>query len=140
MTIAWHVDDAITSHEDKKVLDKLGIQMKTDFGEMAITTGTEHSFLGMNVKIDKNQKTVKIEMKDQISKLIEEFEKNSGESVKSNVTTPSTYNLFKVDIASVELEKKHSENFQSTTASLLYIMKRARPDIETGVSFQMRIV
>ena len=30
--------------------------MKTDFGEMDITTGTEHSFLGMNVKIDESQK------------------------------------------------------------------------------------
>ena len=79
-------------------------------------------------------------MKDQIRKLIDKFEEDSGESVKSHVTTPSTHNLFKVDIESVELDKKRSEIFHSTTVSLLYIMKRARPDIETRVSFLMRRV
>ena len=54
--------------------------------------------------------------------------------------TPATHNLFKVDISSVGLEKQKSEICNFTTASLLYIMKRARPDIETGVSFLMQRV
>ena len=33
-----------------------------------------------------------------------------------------------------------SEIFHSTTAKLLYVMKRARPDIETAISFLMRRV
>ena len=94
----------------------------------------------MNLKIDKDKKTVKIDMKEQISKLIDKFEEDSGESVKISVTTPATHNLFKVDIEGIELGKKQSENFHSTTASLLYIMKRARPDIETAISFLMRRV
>ena len=88
----------------------------------------------------KVKKTFKIEMKDQIRKLIEKFEHDSGESVQNSVSTPSAHNLFKVDIMSIELDRKYSEIFHSTTASLLYIMKRARPDIETGVSFLMRRV
>ena len=131
-TIAWHVDDAIASHVDKRVLQELENQMKADFGEMDILEGSEHSVLGMNVIIDKSQKTVKIEMKDQMRKLIEKFEHDSGESVQTSVSTPSAHNLFK--------DRKYSEIFHSTMASLLYIMKRARPDIETGVSFLMRRV
>jgi len=39
-----------------------------------------------------------------------------------------------------ELDKNKSEGFHSTTAKLLYIMQRARPDIETSVSFLMKRV
>ena len=47
--------------------------MQADFGEIYITTGTEHSFLGMNIKINEEKKTIKIEMKDQITKLIKKL-------------------------------------------------------------------
>ena len=69
-TIAWHVDDAIASHVEQKVLDELGVQMKAGFGNMDIVSGTEHSFLGINIKINEEKKTINIEMKDQITNLI----------------------------------------------------------------------
>ena len=86
------------------------------------------------------KKTVEIDMKDQIKQVIEKFEIETGEKVDSEVTTPATHNLFKVDLSSIELEKKKSDLFHSCTASLLFIMKRARPDIETSISFLMRRV
>ena len=79
-------------------------------------------------------------MKDQIKKLIDKFEEDSGEDVKKTVSTPATHNLFKVNITTEELDTKQSEIFHSTTATLLYIMKQARPDIETSVSYLMRRV
>jgi len=97
--------------------------MQKDFGKMDITTGMKHSFLGMNINIDEEKKTVEIEMKDQINKLIDKFEEDSGENVKKAVSTPATHNLFKVNITTEELEMKHSNIFHSTTASLLYVMK-----------------
>jgi len=39
-----------------------------------------------------------------------------------------------------ELDKEESEVFHSATAKLLYIMQRARPDIETVVTFLMKRV
>ena len=33
-TVAWHVDDVIATHVEQKVLDELGEQMKTDYGDM----------------------------------------------------------------------------------------------------------
>ena len=38
---------------------------------------------------------------------------------------------------SKELDEARSEIFHSVTAKLLFIMKRARPDIETAVSYLM---
>ena len=39
-----------------------------------------------------------------------------------------------------QLNEEKSEIFHSLTAKLLYIMKRARPDIETAISFLSRQV
>ena len=72
-TIAWHVDDAIASHVEQEVLNKLGVQMQADFGETDITSGTEHSFLGMNIKINEDKKTIKIEMKSPNYKVDQEI-------------------------------------------------------------------
>ena len=52
----------------------------------------------MNIKINEDKKTIKIEMKDQITKLIKKFEEDSGESIMSSVTKLETHNLFKVDM------------------------------------------
>ena len=54
--------------------------------------------------------------------------------------TPATGKLFNVDKDAERINKKMSEVFQSLIAKLLYIMKRARPDIQTSVSFLMKRV
>jgi hypothetical protein len=129
-SIAWHVDNAIATHVDQAVLNELGQQMMTNFGDMKITSGTEHEFLGMKIRINEKDKTVEIDMKDQIREMIEKFETETGEKVGSLVTTPATHNLYKVNLYSMELEKKKSDLFHLCTASLLFIMKRVRPDIK----------
>ena len=49
--------------------------------------------------------------------------------------TPANKNLFNVDCKSTVLNDQKSEIFHSVVAKLLYITKRARPDIKTAVSF-----
>ena len=46
--------------------------------------------------------------------------------------------LFTVNPNAEKLDQKHSEGFHTVTAKLGCIMKRARPDIETGVSFLIK--
>ena len=87
-----YFDDAIASHVEQVVLDELGFQMQAGFGEMDIISGTEHSFLGMNIEINEEEKTIKIDMKDQITNLIKKFEEDSGESIVISVTTPAIHN------------------------------------------------
>ena len=138
-TIAWHVDDCIATHVEQAVLDNLGKKMIKHFGEMEINTGNKHDFLGMNIVIN-DDRTVSVEMQDQIDKAINWFEEESGTSVDDTVSTPATGNLFKVNLTASELDREKSKVFHTTTAKLLYIMKRARPDIETAVSYLMRRV
>lgn len=57
-----------------------------------------------------------------------------GEKITEKSVTPANKNLFNVDENSEELDEEKSENFHSVVA-LLYMEKRARPDIETAISF-----
>ena len=55
-TIVWYVDNNKVPHKDIKVLDD-GIElMKTHFGDLTVTRGNKHRFLGMNITI--NEKNV----------------------------------------------------------------------------------
>ena len=63
----------------------------------------------MNININKENRTVQIEMKDQTNKLIYKSEEASGDNIKIKVSTPATHNLFKVNITSEELEGKRSD-------------------------------
>ena len=52
MTISWHVDDCIVSHVDQKELDDFAEDMIREFGNMEITRGKQHDFLGMKIGIN----------------------------------------------------------------------------------------
>jgi hypothetical protein len=58
-------------------------------------------------------------------------------TVDAKATSPATCHLFDVDDDSnaVILDKKQKEKFHSCVAKLLYMAKRARPDILLAVSF-----
>ena len=61
-----------------------------------------------------------------------------GEKIDSTVASPAKRHLFETyDEQSPELCEGRSEVFHSVTAKLLFIMKRARPDIGTTVSYLM---
>ena len=137
MTISWHVDDCIVSHADQSVLDEFGKRMIEEFGEMEIMTGNKHDFLGMKIEINED-KTVSIDMRQQLQKVVEEFEQY--DTVDANVVSPATCYLFNVNPNAEQLNTRLSEAFHSITSKLGYIMKRGRPDIETAVSFLMKRV
>ena len=139
-SVAWHVDDCMASHKCKKVLHELGQTMIKHFGEMMISTGNDHEFLGMSIHFDRKKKTVVIGMDEAVEKIITTFEEESGEILGTHVKTPSNHYLFNVNMTSLELNNDKSAIFHSSTAKLLYLMKRVRPDLETSVSFLMKRV
>ena len=71
--IAWRIDDNIVTHDDEKVLDNVIEMISEHFGELTITKGEEHKFLGMSVNIWKDKK-IEISMKDQILEAFESFD------------------------------------------------------------------
>ena len=54
-TIVWYVDDNKVSHKDPIVVNEVIELMKRHFGDLIITRGREHRFLGMNIKINKGK-------------------------------------------------------------------------------------
>ena len=77
-------------------------------------------------------------MRNQIAQVIEEFEK--FDEVDSATVTPAAHHLFSVNPNAEKLSQELSVAFHSITSKLGYIMKRGRPDIETGISFLMKRV
>ena len=104
--------------------------IKTHFGEIKITRGKKHTFLGMNIQITEDKK-IEIKREDQLMEAIKFF----GEELEGKVTSPAQHHLFQVNEDSKILDKNKKEIFHSVTAKLLYLVNRARPDLETLVSF-----
>ena len=133
-TIAWYVDDNKISHEDPKVVDEILKVMNKHFGELVVSRGNEHDLLGMKIRLDRKEKKVIIDMKEQIEEAFDMFE----HEIDTRASTPANKNLFTTyDGDSANLDKQRSDIFHSVTAKLLFIMKRARPDIETTISYLM---
>ena len=84
----------------------------------------------MNITLTEDKK-IEIRMKKQIEEAIVWY----GESITEKPVTPATKGLFNVDENSELLDERKSEIFHSVVAKLLFIEKRARPDIETAILY-----
>ena len=133
-TIVWYVDDNKISHRDTKVVDEVIDIMKGHFGDLTINRGDAHTFLGMNIKIRADRK-IEIEMKDQLQETIDTFKNFDNCTMDEIVTSPAQKHLRDVNESCTRLDGKKADIFHSIVATLLWIMKRARPDIEVPVSF-----
>ena len=132
--IVWYVDDNKVSHKDPKVVTKVIELMKVHFGDLTVTRGNKHRFLGMNITVHPRDK-IEIEMKDQLQEAIDMFIEIEGEDVIEEVTSPATRKLREVNPDCELLSEDKSNGFYSIVSKLLWIMKRARPDLETAISF-----
>lgn len=128
-TICWYVDDNKISHEETSVVDEVISKIESKFGEMSKTRGKKHSFLGMEMELRDGM--IIISMKKHIDKAIEEFK---GE-VNRTATTPAKGYLFEVRENAEKLDSEMADNFHSVVASLLFISRRCRLDIQTAVAF-----
>jgi hypothetical protein len=64
-----------------------------------------------------------------VDQIVEEME------ITESIRTPAAMDLFHVDEDLPQLEAQKKEKFHSVVAKLLYMAKRARPDILTAVAF-----
>jgi hypothetical protein len=127
-TVCWHADDNKISHVNPEVVDNVIKKIEGKFGKMSQTRGDEHDFLGVNTTF--KDKKVKVSMKKHILKAIETF----LEDITRDAATPATSFLFKTrEVALLDEEK--AENFHSVAASLLFVSRRCRLDIQTAVAF-----
>ena len=129
-TIAWYVDDVKVSHLHEPVVDEVIQAIEKHFGKMEVNKSKTFDYLGMNIVFTEDKK-ISIEMKEQIRDAISSF----GEDIRGEVSSPTPKHLFHVDPDCQRLTESQAEIFHSVTAKLLYLEKRARPDIETAVAF-----
>ncbi|VEU41596.1 unnamed protein product [Pseudo-nitzschia multistriata] len=133
-TIVWHVDDLKISHRDLKVVDQVINDLNTEFGKTApltVTRGKIHDYVGMTIDYTREGQ-VTFSMFNYLEEILENL---PAELDGCESATPARDHLFKVNDESPALSEKLSEQFHHYVAKLLYMAKRARPDIQTAVAF-----
>ena len=128
-TIVFYVDDNKISHRDPVVVSSVLDAISDHFGNLSISRGRKHGFLGMNIEF--KERMVLIEMEYQVKEDIE-WGKSQG---SCKPAMPASTKLFEHMEDSELLSQNESDHFHSVVQKLLYICKRARPDIEPAVSY-----
>jgi hypothetical protein len=132
-TIIWHVDDLNMSHVKQHVLDDIADKLNSKYGQQAplvVHRGKIHDYLGMTIDYSEDGK-VKFMMPDYIQGILDE----APPEMAGFAVTPAASNLFTVRKGVDHLDEKHSETYHRLTAKLLYLCKRARPDLQPTVAF-----
>jgi Reverse transcriptase (RNA-dependent DNA polymerase) len=133
-TIIWHVDDLKVSHVNPDIVSSEISKLSTVFGKEAPLTvycGKIHEYLGMTINFSDNGK-VMIKMMDYIVKLLAEC----PEDMAGLANPPGGNHLFQINNQNPEyLSQDQVDLFHTLVAKLLFLCKRARPAIQTAVSF-----
>jgi hypothetical protein len=132
-TVVWHVDDLKISHVDPTVVQSLLDLLNGEYGKinpLVTTHGNQHDYLGMTLDYSEDGK-VKIIMTDYIEKMLDEL----PDDMDGEAGTPASLHLFSIRDDPVLLDTPTAELFHHYTAKLLFLSRRARPDIQTAVSF-----
>ena len=128
-TILWHVDDLNLSHVKQSVLDDVADKLNSKYGQetpLVMHRGKVHDYLGMTIDYSEDGK-VKFKMDDYVEGILEE----APDEMAGFAITPAASNLFSVRKDAAKADDEHSETFHRITAKLLYLCKRARPDLQT---------
>ena len=134
MTMCWHVDNLKISHKDKDMATAFAVKMANIYGaKNTISRGRVHDYFGMELDSRTCPGTIIISMIKYLQKIIDGF----PEVIKGTKACPDGDNLFKIrdDEDRDLLTEEMARQFHQTTAQLVFLCKRERPDIETLVSF-----
>jgi hypothetical protein len=120
-----YVDD-ILALVDNEEAEEIRKHLDKRFSKVLFEKGKELSYLGMQIHI--KESGIIIDMMYYAKKILED------EDVQV-MRSPATKNMFIVDGNSRLLGEEDRKQFHTKTAKLLYLAKRARPDILTAVNF-----
>jgi len=125
-TIVIYVDDLLITSKNKACVDHIRNLIEKEFLEIKTKVGSEITYLGMNLK--RNHDSIEISMKGYIANVLSDWKDTDiREYVK-----PSDAGLFKQEDDALYDDPK---KFHRTVAQLLYLCKRARPDIQLPVHY-----
>ena len=95
-----------------------------------MSRGKIHNYLGMVLDYS-TPGEVKVNTIKYIKNIVEGF----IELISGGAATPAASHLFDVDADGVKLVEQLARVFHTTTAKLLFLCKRARPDIQVPIAF-----
>jgi hypothetical protein len=125
-TVLWHVDALKISHVESAVVDDILHMLDEQYGKDAPLTTT-----GMTTDFSIKGK-VMIKMDDYVDNILLE----AREDMEGVATSPAAEHLFKVNDTDPDgLSEKDAQYFHTMTAKLLFLSKRARPDLQQAVAF-----
>jgi hypothetical protein len=127
-TVTIHVDDLKISCADKRGISDIILELERIYRKINVHDGTVIDYLGMDLDYS-TPGVCSITMKSLIEEAIDVY------GVDGTAKSPAAQYLFQVSEAAEPLGVKEREDFHSTVQRLLYISKRARPDILTAISF-----
>jgi hypothetical protein len=127
-TACFHVDDVKATCVDARLNDWLYGELEKAYPGMKFTRGPVHEYLGMVFDYTKRGQ-VSISMERYVDEVLK------AHPVDGTAKTPAADDLFDVDVDSPLLSKTDAKTYHTVTAKLLYLAKRARPDVLTAVSY-----
>jgi len=131
LTVIVYVDDLFISCKIEAEIDNVVRFIVDRFKTITEHDGFVLSYLGMSLDFSEDGK-VKITMPGYVNDVLENLEDTK------EVSTPATATLFDIEQDEARaplLPRKEAKVFHTMVAKLLYLAKRARPDILTAVSF-----
>ena len=132
-TVLLHVDDLI-SHVDKDVVSSVIAHLEQEFGKEAPLTQTRGHVHELGMMLDFSVKgKAQIQMYDYIDEMLSKLPNDS--MMRGTVTSPAASHLFQVSKGATKLDEEAAQEFHHNVAKLLFLCKRARPDIQTAVAF-----
>jgi hypothetical protein len=134
-TILWHIDDLKISYVKQEVLEDLISLLNKKYGKLnplTVTLGDIHDYLGMTLDYSVPGAVI-IRMDDYVRDLLDK----ALADMDGVAATPATDHLFTVSEDPEYLDDATLELFHHLTAKLLFVCKRARPDVQTAVAFLM---
>ena len=135
--ILFHVDDIKISHIKAKVVTDIIKDLSKRFGKLAdltIQRGHIHEYVGIKFDFSEAGK-VKVDMRKFIDDIAVTAHPELLSKSRDQALTPAADDLFNIDPDSCALNSEKAECFHTSTAKLLFIAPRARPDMSLAVSF-----
>jgi hypothetical protein len=128
LTVVVYVDDLLMTSEDMHALDDLAMHLRKVYKDITECRDSVLSYLGMQFDLSEMER-VRISMQGYVADLL------SSLDVTGVVATPATLHLFDICDEEQQIGATEKERFHTVVAKLLYLAKRARPDILTAVAF-----
>jgi hypothetical protein len=130
ITVGVYVDDLLITATSKTLIEQFKDLLTREYKELKYDDGDKVTYLGMLID-NSHEHYIKITMPQFIDDIIADM----NISPQDRSLTPASSKLFNIKTDDVPLSSEEKEVFHTIVAKLLYLSKRARPDILLAATF-----